>query len=131
MSENERRELENLNASKMDSTSEAEKNPSWTTSKTKIYTSLIALSLSWTFLFTAFFSIAHLQSTLNSDSDLGTTSLALVYSLILFACFFFPSFVMNLVGLKWGIVLSQIAYLTFVSANLYPRWLTLVPGICN
>ena len=102
--------------------------PSWATSKSKIYLSLVALSLAWTFQFTSYFSIANLQSTLNQDGDLGTTCLALLYLVLLASCFFFPSFIINIFGLKWGILLSQVAYLAFAAANFYPTWFTLVPG---
>ena len=47
--------------------------------KLRIWKNVIILSLGFLFLFTSFQSISNLQSTMNSDEGLGTSSLAMVY----------------------------------------------------
>ena len=47
--------------------------------KLRIWKNVIILSFGFVLLFTAFQSISNLQSTMNSDEGLGTTSLAMVY----------------------------------------------------
>lgn len=116
-------EKENKSENDADSTSEY--------SKRTLIKNLIVISLSWTFLFIGFFSISNLQSSLNSDANLGTLSLSSIYVALIVASTFFPKLLNRFFGLKWTIVISQFAYLIYIAANLYPTWLTLMPGILN
>ena len=79
----------------------------------------------------AYQSMANLQSSLNSDEGLGTASLATIYITIIISCLFLPSIMIKNIGLKWTIVISQICYLLFIAANMYPKWFVLIPGMQN
>lgn len=46
----------------------------WLKSKTGIMKNLIIIGFAWVFLFTAYSSVANLQSSLNSDEGLGTAA---------------------------------------------------------
>ncbi len=72
--------------------------------------------------------MANLQSSLNSDQGLGTASLATIYITIIISCLFLPPIMIKNIGLKWTIVISQICYLLFIAANMYPKWYILMPG---
>lgn len=96
--------------------------------KKGLFKNLIVISLSWVFLFTGFFSLANLQSSLNSDANLGTFCMSVIYVTLIIGSTFFPKLLVRFLGLKWTIVASQFGYLIYVFANLYPNWFTLLPG---
>ena len=58
----------------------------WLESKYNIYKNLIIIGLAWVLLFTAFQSMANLQSSLNQDANLGTKSLSTIYFTLVFSC---------------------------------------------
>ncbi len=99
----------------------------WINSKRKILRNLFIISLSWTFLFTAFQSMANLQSSLNSDSGIGTTSLSTIYITLVISCLFLPTIMIKKFGLKNTIIFSQSTYLLYIAANIYPKWFILLP----
>lgn len=97
-------------------------------SKTSLIRSFIFISLSWLLLFTAYFSLVSLQSSINSDANLGTLSLSSTYIGLIIGSTFVPKLLHHFFSLKWSIVFSQIAYFIYILANIYPRWITLLPG---
>lgn len=99
----------------------------WTNSKQQILKNLIIIGLAWFLLFTAFQSMANLQSSLNSDQGVGTLSLSTIYITLVLSCLFLPALMINKIGLKSTIVTSQFAYLIFIAANVYPKWYLLLP----
>ncbi|CAF1072812.1 unnamed protein product [Brachionus calyciflorus] len=100
----------------------------WIKSRSKIHQNLIIIGLAWFLLFTAFQSMANLQSSLNSDSGLGTLSLSTIYITLVISCFFWPPIMIKHLGIKKTILFSQFAYLIFIAANTYPKWYTLLPS---
>lgn len=86
------------------------------------------IGLSWIFLFTAFTSIANLQSSLNTDKGLGTVSLSIIYIAMIFSSLFLPSILIEKLTVKWTIFFAQLTYIIYIAANIYPRYYTLVPG---
>ena len=101
---------------------------SWLESKHKIHNNLIILSLAWVLLFTAFQSMANLQSSLNSDEGLGTASLSTIYLTLVISCLLVPPILIDKFGLKLTIIVSQFTYLLFIAANMYPKWHVLLPA---
>jgi MFS family permease len=99
----------------------------WVKSKNSLMKNLLIISIAWVFLFTAFQSMANLQSSLNSNEGLGTASLSTIYITLVISCLFLPPIIINRLGLKWTIIFSQMAYLLYLLANIYPAWLTLIP----
>ena len=100
----------------------------WLKSKGSIMKNLLVISAAWMLQFTAFQSISNLQSSLNSDEGLGTASLCTIYVTLVLSCLLLPPIMIRNIGLKWTIVISQITYLIYIAANLFPRWYTLMPG---
>lgn len=72
--------------------------------------------------------MANLQSSLNTDAGLGTASLSAIYVSLVISCLFVPPALINKLGLKWTIVLSQCTYTLYLAANMYPKWFTLIPS---
>jgi MFS family permease len=101
---------------------------SWTYSRTKILKNLFVIGLAWILLFTAFQSMANLQSSLNSNQGLGTASLSVIYITLVISCLFLPTLLIKKLGLKLTIVLSQFTYLLYIAANVYPEWYFLLPS---
>ncbi len=100
----------------------------WIESKGKILNNLIIISLAWVLLFTAFQSMANLQSSLNSDEGLGTASLSTIYLTLVVSCLLVPPLLIDKLGLKTTIIVSQFTYLLFIASNMYPKWHILIPA---
>lgn len=93
-----------------------------------ILKNLFTIGFGWVFLFTAYSSIANLQSSLNSDDGLGTVSLSTIYFSLILSCIFLPTILIKNLGVKWTIFFSQLAYVLYIAANIFPRYYTLVPS---
>ncbi|KAI7736792.1 hypothetical protein M8C21_011227, partial [Ambrosia artemisiifolia] len=85
--------------------------------------------LSWAFLliFLAYGAAQNLQSTLNTDGDLGTISLGILYTSFTVSSIFASS-VVRMLGSKNALVMSTTGYWLYIAANLKPSWYTLVPA---
>ncbi|KAK4419099.1 UNC93-like protein 3 [Sesamum alatum] len=84
--------------------------------------------LCWAFLliFLAYGAVQNLESTINTEGDLGTISLGILY--VSFAFFsVFASLVVRKLGSKNALVLGTTGYWLFTAANLKPSWYTMVP----
>ncbi|KAM0003185.1 putative Ion channel regulatory protein, UNC-93 [Helianthus debilis subsp. tardiflorus] len=85
--------------------------------------------LSWAFLliFLAYGAAQNLQSTLNTDGDLGTISLGILYTSFT-VCSLFASSVVRKLGSKNALLMSTTGYWLYIAANLKPSWYTMVPA---
>ncbi|KAM3688926.1 hypothetical protein ACB098_09G007500 [Castanea mollissima] len=85
------------------------------------------LSSAFLLVFLAYGAVQNLESTLNTEEDLGTTSLGILY-----VSFTFFSLVASMVvrglGSKNALVLGTTGYWLFLAANLKPSWYTMVPA---
>ena len=95
--------------------------------KNRLLKNVIVVSLAFFFEFTAFAGIANLQSTLNDSAALGTTSLAVIYGSLVVSSILLPTVVIKNLGLKYTLMTSLCAYVTYTAANFYPEYYTLVP----
>lgn len=100
----------------------------WITSQYLIKRNLYIISLAWVILFTAFSSMANLQSSLNSSHGMGTLSLSTIYVTLVTSCLFVPPFMIKKLGIKKSIMISQFAYLIYIAANVYPTWYFMLPS---
>ncbi|KAH6762443.1 Major facilitator superfamily protein [Perilla frutescens var. hirtella] len=85
--------------------------------------------LCWAFLlvFLAYGAVQNLESTMNTEGDLGTISLGILY--VSFAVFsLVASMVVKKLGSKNALVLGTTGYWLFIAANLKPSWFTMVPA---
>lgn len=85
--------------------------------------------LSWAFLliFLAYGAAQNLQSTLNTDGDLGTISLGILYTAFTVSSLFASTVVLKL-GSKNALLLGTTGYWLYIAANLKPSWYTMVPA---
>ncbi|XP_074576806.1 UNC93-like protein 3 isoform X2 [Curcuma longa] len=85
------------------------------------------LSLAFLFVFSAYGAAQNLQSTVNTEEDLGTTSLGILYlSFTFFSVVASP--VVRVLGSKFVLVLGTTGYFLFIASNLKPSWYTMVPA---
>jgi hypothetical protein len=108
------------------------------------YKNLFLLCVAFLLQFTAFRAINNLQSSLNTEANVGVNSLSIIYGFLIFSSIFLPHPLMALLGLKWTIVICQIpyvskfnllnsnvfffSYLLYVAANYYPKAYLMYPG---
>ncbi|KAJ8302834.1 hypothetical protein KUTeg_019230 [Tegillarca granosa] len=96
--------------------------------KFQILKNLLIVSLGFLFLFTAFTSLANLQSTLNKEESIGVGGLSVIYGALIISCLFFPSYIIANIGCKWTIALSMLCYILYMAANFYAIWGLIAPS---
>ncbi|XP_075977894.1 UNC93-like protein isoform X2 [Anticarsia gemmatalis] len=94
----------------------------------KIRKNVVFLALAFMLHFTAYSGAANLQSSINSESGLGTASLAAVYAGLVFSNIFLPVAVIKWLGTKWTVSLMFFTYMPYIAAQLYPRFYTMIPA---
>ncbi|KAL1313582.1 hypothetical protein HN51_040156 [Arachis hypogaea] len=96
--------------------------------KTKSHTKDVhILSLAFLLIFLAYGAAQNLQSTLNTEEDLGTTSLGILYLSFTFFSVV-ASLVVRVLSPKIALIIGSTGYWLYVAANLKPNWYTLVPA---
>ncbi|GMP85409.1 hypothetical protein CsSME_00038578 [Camellia sinensis var. sinensis] len=85
------------------------------------------LSSAFLLIFLAYGAAQNLESTINTEEDLGTISLGILYSS--FTVFsLVASLVVRFLGSKNALILGTTGYWLFIAANLIPTWYTMVPA---
>lgn len=98
--------------------------------KRQILKNVLVLSFGFMFLFTAFQSMANLQTSLNKEDGVGAWSLSAIYAALIVSCMFLPKFVIARLGCKWTVPLCMIGYALYMGANFYAViWLMTIAGV--
>ncbi|CAD6269800.1 unnamed protein product [Miscanthus lutarioriparius] len=85
------------------------------------------LSSAFLFVFLAYHAAQNLQSTVNTDENLGDISLGVLYtSFTAFSAV--GSAVVRWMGSRRALVVGTSGYLLFIAANFAPSWYTMVPA---
>uniref|UniRef100_A0A0E0EMV9 Major facilitator superfamily (MFS) profile domain-containing protein n=1 Tax=Oryza meridionalis TaxID=40149 RepID=A0A0E0EMV9_9ORYZ len=85
------------------------------------------LSAAFLFVFSAYCAAQNLESSFNTEGDLGTVSMGILYtSFTLFSVAASP--VVTWLGSKRALVVGTSGYVIFILANLVPTWFTMVPA---
>ncbi|KAH9735828.1 UNC93-like protein 3 [Citrus sinensis] len=85
------------------------------------------LSCAFLLIFLAYGAAQNLETTVNTEGNLGTISLGILYTS--FTCFsLVASLVVRVLGSKNALILGTTGYWLFVAANLFPSWYTMVPA---
>ena len=74
------------------------------------YKNLLVLCLAFLLQFTAFGAMGNLQSSLNTEANVGVNSLSIIYACLIFSSIFLPHPLIAIFGLKWTLVLCQVPY---------------------
>ena len=88
---------------------------------------MLLISVSFLALFIGFESMSKLQSSINSVNNLGTWANTAVYASLILSCCFMPSFLIKLLKVKWTLVVSILCYSSYIAAQFYPEFYTLIP----
>ena len=91
------------------------------------YATLISVAFAFLLVFVGYSGTEALQTHINSEKGLGTTTVAIVYGTFFLSCFGFGPTIVGHFGSKWPVVLAWTFYALFVTANFYPRTWTLYP----
>lgn len=78
------------------------------TSRFQTYKNLLVISIAFFLQFTAFGAMENLQSSLNTEANIGVNSLAIINGCLIFSSLLLPHPLIALLGLKWTMVISQI-----------------------
>eukprot|EP00092_Neocalanus_flemingeri_P030399 GFUD01032999.1.p1 GENE.GFUD01032999.1~~GFUD01032999.1.p1 ORF type:complete len:501 (+),score=111.97 GFUD01032999.1:117-1619(+) len=92
-----------------------------------IYKNVLLISVSFLLLFVAFESMSKLQSSINVVNNLGTWANATVYASLILSCMFLPSILIKKLKVKWTLVVCIFTYSTYIAAQFYPEFYTLLP----
>merc|ERR1712106_552560 len=92
-----------------------------------IYKNVLLISVSFLLLFVAFESMSKLQSSINVVNNLGTWANATVYASLILSCMFMPSILIKKLKVKWTLVVCIFSYSTYIAAQFYPEFYTLLP----
>lgn len=95
--------------------------------KFRIYRNVLIISFSFLLLFVAFESMSKLQSSINTVGGLGVWSNAMVYASLILSCMFLPSIMIEKLTVKWALVVSVFCYSSYIAAQFYPEFYTLLP----
>lgn len=87
----------------------------------------LVLSISFTFVYTAYLAIQNLQSSLNHEANLGVTSLSVLYGTIIIFGTQAPIFI-KVLGAKRVLLLAWLIHIIYTATNFYPTFATLIPS---
>ncbi|CAL1534224.1 unnamed protein product, partial [Lymnaea stagnalis] len=87
----------------------------------------LVLSVSFTFVYTAYLAIQNLQSSLNQEANLGVVSLSVLYGTIIIFGTQAPIFI-KFIGAKRVLVLAWVIHIIYTASNFYPTFATLIPS---
>ncbi|CAF3785694.1 unnamed protein product [Adineta steineri] len=74
--------------------------------------------------FTSLQAVSSLQSSINTDKDVGLNSVAIAGAASLVTCLLFTTPLGYIFGYKWAIVGGQFGIMVYVASNMYPKqWL--------
>ncbi|XP_022418753.1 protein unc-93 homolog A isoform X2 [Delphinapterus leucas] len=88
---------------------------------------ILVLSFGFLLLFTAYWGLQTLQSSLYSEEGLGVAALSTLYGGMLLSSMFLPPILIKKLGCKWTIVIAMCCYVSFTLGNFYASWYTLIP----
>ena len=75
----------------------------------RTYKNLLVISIAFLLQFTAFNGMQNLQSSLNTEANIGVNSSSIIYVFLIISSIFLPHPVMSIFGLKWTLVISQVS----------------------
>lgn len=92
---------------------------------------VIVISVSFALLFTAFFGMANLQSSINNGPDkagLGNWSSAVIYATMCVSALFVPTYVISRLTAKWTLFVFMFGYTVYIAAQFKPEFYILIPA---
>ena len=94
----------------------------------QIYLTLFNAGVAFFFIFTCYCGLENLQSTMNIESGLGTTSIGVVCGCAILSSLFVGPVLVASLPPKRTLFIAWGAHAFFALANYYPTWATLIPA---
>ncbi|CAF1162550.1 unnamed protein product [Rotaria sordida] len=91
---------------------------------------LTIICLSFVCAYTSYNAVANLQSSVNTEKNVGLYSLVLEAVGSIFGSLFLTTPLMYTFGYKWIIVIGQIGVLAYTAANMYPKAVLMYSSKC-
>ncbi|XP_078484305.1 protein unc-93 homolog A-like [Ciona intestinalis] len=89
---------------------------------------LYILGLTVMFIFGSYSEVIGLESSINIEGGLGTTSVMIIFIVSSFSCIFLVPFIIDFLGPKFAIILGELGFVAYIASNFYPSWYTLIPA---
>ncbi|XP_005112147.2 uncharacterized protein LOC101853209 [Aplysia californica] len=105
---------------------EGSKNVSNIISTFTFHKNVIVLCCSFILVFSSFQAIQNLQSSMNSEGNLGIYTMMSVHIAMIFSCLVSP-IIINLFTAKWALCIGIHCFLIWFGANFHPTFYTLIP----
>ncbi|CAG0902328.1 unnamed protein product, partial [Darwinula stevensoni] len=96
--------------------------------KRRIWKNNLIISFSFVLLFFSYSTVGNLQSTINAEHGLGTTSLSVLYTGLVLSSLFLTTVSLKTLSPKWTIFLCCLLYVPYMGAQFYPTAWTLIPS---
>lgn len=74
----------------------------------RAHKNVLVIGVAFLLQFTAFNGMQNLQSSLNSEANIGVNSSSIIYVFLIISSIFLPHPLMSIFGLKWTLVISQV-----------------------
>jgi hypothetical protein len=94
--------------------------------KNSILKNLIALNLSFFFVFSALNNIISIQSVLNKEDDLGTIGSLTIFITQFLTCIVIPQVLIEKFGFKKTLAFAQMCDAIYIASNFYPKLYTIL-----
>ncbi|XP_013773276.2 protein unc-93 homolog A-like [Limulus polyphemus] len=96
-------------------------------SEKQLIKNIVILGISSVFVFSSFFALQNIQSSIFQQTGLGLKAFCCVYGLMILSSVYGPMFVQKLTP-NWTIALSFVMISLLISTFFYPRLYTLIPS---
>ena len=93
-----------------------------------ILKNFLVLNVAFVLLYAAVNCIGSLQSVVNQNASLGTTSQSVNFAVNLLTCLVIPQVFIELMGFKLALALGQFLNMTWIIVQIYPDWITFMPS---
>lgn len=94
----------------------------------KALVNLFVFSLCYFLVYTGFWSLSNLQSTMNADGGLGEYSQAVIYICSMISSLLLPKFMIGRFGCRNILIFGTVICCIYMSSNMYLRWDTMIPA---
>uniref|UniRef100_F7B0Z3 Protein unc-93 homolog A n=1 Tax=Ciona intestinalis TaxID=7719 RepID=F7B0Z3_CIOIN len=89
---------------------------------------LYILGLTVMFIYGSYSGVIGLESSINIEGGLGTTSVMIVFIVSSFSSIFLLPIIIDFLGPKFAIILGELGFVAYIASNFYPSWYTLIPA---
>ena len=94
----------------------------------RVIKNLIAINISFFFVFSALNNVLSIQSVLNKNDDLGTVGQLTLFTTQFFTCLVIPQVLIEKFGFKKMLAFAQTCDAIYVASNFYPKLYTIIPS---